>query len=252
MSDLNAVRRRYAEEIRDVLKARFGMALSKPLVDAFGKVSREHFLGPGPWVVRRITKNIRGRFTCWLHRSDPIDDTTTADPEHLYRHDAIVAIDVSRGLNNGQPSGLASWIQLLELRRGDRVLHVGCGVGYYTAIMAEVVGPTGQVIGIEIDPGLAARACQNLTYLEHVKIVHGDGGEYVAGPTDAIFVNAGTTHPRRAWLDSLQLGGRLIIPLTTENGRGAVLSVKCGSRGYAARFVSLPRSSIVWAVGTKS
>jgi hypothetical protein len=47
MSDLDAVRRRYAEEIRDVLKARFGIALSKPLVDAFGKVSREHFLGTG-------------------------------------------------------------------------------------------------------------------------------------------------------------------------------------------------------------
>jgi protein-L-isoaspartate(D-aspartate) O-methyltransferase len=185
----------------------------------------------------RIKKNTCQRFTCWLHRSDPIDNWTTVDPEHLYRHDAIVAIDVCRGLNNGQPSGLASWIHFLELQKGDRVLHVGCGVGYYTAIMAEVVGPTGHVIGIEIDAGLAARACQNLTYLDHVKVVHSDGGEYIAGPTDAIFINAGTTHPRLAWLDSLQLGGRMIIPLTTENGRGAVLSVKCEPRGYAARFV---------------
>ena len=63
MSDLNDVRRRYAEEIRDVLKARFGIALSKPLVDAFGKVSREHFLGPGPWVVRGIKKNTWQSFT---------------------------------------------------------------------------------------------------------------------------------------------------------------------------------------------
>jgi protein-L-isoaspartate(D-aspartate) O-methyltransferase len=172
-----------------------------------------------------------------LHRSDPTGDWTAVDPEHLYRHDAVVAIDAKRGLNNGQPSGLASWIHFLELHKGDRVLHVGCGLGYYTAIIAEVVGPTGHVIGIEIDPELASRACQNLTYLDHVEVVHADGGEYAARPTDAVFVNAGATHPRSAWLDSLQPAGRMILPLTTENGRGGILRVKRELRGYAARFI---------------
>jgi protein-L-isoaspartate(D-aspartate) O-methyltransferase len=67
--------------------------------------------------------------------------------------------------------------------------------------------------------------------------VHGDGGECVTGPTDAVLINAGATHPRSAWLDSLQLGGRIIIPLTTENGRGGILRAKRELRGYAARFV---------------
>lgn len=236
MSDADDVRRRYAEEIRDVLKARFGITLSKRLVDAFSKVSREHFLGPGPWVIRGIRKRSRQRFRRWLHRSDSTD-WTTIDPKHLYCHDAIVAIDFNRGLNNGQPSALASWIHCLELQEGDRVLHVGCGIGYYTAIMAEVVGPTGHVTGIEIDAELASRACQNVSYLDQVTIVYGDGGEYITGPMNAILVNAGTTHLRPAWLDGLQLGGRMIIPLTTENGRGGVLSVKREPRGYAARFV---------------
>jgi protein-L-isoaspartate(D-aspartate) O-methyltransferase len=53
-----------------------------------------------------------------------------------------------------------------DLRRGDRVIHVGCGVGYYTAIIAEVVGPSGQVIGLEIDADLAARARENLAQLK--------------------------------------------------------------------------------------
>ena len=237
MNDPDKVRRTYAEEIRDVLKVRFGITLSNRVVDAFGKVSREYFLGPGPWVIRGARKNIRQRATRWLRRSDATDDWTTSNPKHLYPHDAIVAIDVNRGLNNGQPSALASWIHSLELKEGDRVLHVGCGLGYYTAIMAEVVGPTGHVTGIEIDPELAARARHNLSYLDQAEVVHGDGGEYITGPTDAILVNAGTTHPRRAWLDSLQPGGRMIIPLTSEKGRGGVLSVKREPRGYAARFV---------------
>ena len=237
MSNPDDVRRKYTEEIRDALKARFGITLSKRLIDAFANVSREHFLGPGPWVIRGIKKNLRQRFTCWLPGSTSPDDWTTCDPAHLYHHDAIVAIDVDRGLNNGQPSALAAWMHFLELQEGDRVLHVGCGVGYYTAIMAEVVGPTGQVTGIEIDPQLASRASRNLRDLGQVKIVHGDGGDYTTGPTDAILVNAGTTHPRLSWLENLKMGGRMMIPLTTEKGSGAVLKVKREPRGYNARFV---------------
>src|SRR4029078_4004625 len=178
MSNPDEVRQRYAEEIRDVLKVRFGITLSQHLVDAFRNVSREHFLGPGPWLIRGNKKNFRRGLTSWLNRSRATDDWTTSEPKHLYHHDTIVAIDGKRGLNNGQPSGLAAWIHFLELQKGDCVLHVGCGLGYYTAIMAEVGGPTGHVTGIEIDSDLASRACQNLTHLNQVKIVNGDGAKY--------------------------------------------------------------------------
>jgi protein-L-isoaspartate(D-aspartate) O-methyltransferase len=237
MGDLDDIRLKYADGIRDLLKLRFGIILSEAVVDAFAKIPRESFLGPGPWLIRGTKNSIWQRFTCWLNRSVRTGDWITVDPKHLYRHDAIVAIDAGRGLNNGQPSGLASWIHFLELHKGDRVLHVGCGVGYYTAIMAEVVGPTGHVIGIEIDPELASRARQNLAYLGHAEVVHGDGGECVNGLTDAVLVNAGATHPRSTWLDNLRPGGRLIVPLTTENGIGGVLRVKRELRGYAARFI---------------
>jgi protein-L-isoaspartate(D-aspartate) O-methyltransferase len=46
--------------------------------------------------------------------------------------------------------------------RGDHVVHVGAGTGYYSAILAEMVGRTGRVTAIEIDPLLAARAKENL------------------------------------------------------------------------------------------
>jgi protein-L-isoaspartate(D-aspartate) O-methyltransferase len=226
MDDLSCIRRHYAEEIRAVAKLQ-----SEALVAAFAKVPREHFLGPGPW--QTLSPGIE---------DGDYRTTRDDDPVHLY-HDVLVAIDPSRRLNNGQPSYLALCLDSLDLREGDRVLHVGCGVGYYTAIMAEVVGPAGRVIGIEIDADLACRARENLCYLTHVEVIHGDGGEYDPGPCDAILINAGATHPRTVWLDCLRPGGRLILYLTVAfddggTGKGGMLKVGREDQGYAARFLS--------------
>jgi protein-L-isoaspartate(D-aspartate) O-methyltransferase len=163
--DLYDIRRYFAEEIRAVANIR-----SEALIDAFAKVPREHFLGPGPWRIQGDSdENYR--------------TTEDADPRRLY-HNILVAIDPGRHLNNGQPSYLAFCIDSLNLAEGDRVLHVGCGVGYYTAIMAEVVGTSGHVTGVEIDADLASRARENLAYLGQVKVAHGDGGKY--DPTPAM------------------------------------------------------------------
>jgi protein-L-isoaspartate(D-aspartate) O-methyltransferase len=163
--------------------------------------------------------------------------TPDSDPKHLYQN-VLVAIDPSRHLNNGLPSGIAFWLDALDLRTGDHALHVGCGTGYYTAIMAEVVGPDGHVIGVEIDAGLAPRARENLAYLGNVEVLHGDGGGSALGTFDAIFINAGVSYPRDVWLDSLKPGGRLILPLTTDEGKGGMLKVERGEGGYGARFLS--------------
>jgi protein-L-isoaspartate(D-aspartate) O-methyltransferase len=225
MSHLD-VRRRYADRIRNAANIR-----SDALIAAFARVRREHFLGPGPWHL--LKPGVEGA---------NYETTADADPTRLYQ-DLLVAIDAARGLNNGQPSYLAFCLDSLDLRKGDRVVHVGCGVGYYTAIIADVVGPAGHVIGIEIDADLATRARENLADLHHVQVVHGDGGEYAPGPCDAVFVNAGATHPRAVWVDSLRPGGRLVLYLTATFddsgvGRGGMLKVSRCERGYAARFLS--------------
>jgi protein-L-isoaspartate(D-aspartate) O-methyltransferase len=90
-------------------------------------------------------------------------------------------------------------------------MHVGAGVGYYTAILAEIVGPTGRITAIEIDPDLAGGARHNLGKgWPRVTVVAGDGFAFRPDrPADAIIVNLGVTHVSTAWLDAL----------AAENGR---------------------------------
>jgi protein-L-isoaspartate(D-aspartate) O-methyltransferase len=225
LRDLEARRQRYAEELQAVSNLR-----SAALVRAFATVPREGFLGPGPWQVAAPAPPGTYRTT---------DD---ADPRHLY-HNVVVAIDATRHLNNGQPGFLAFLLEALELQRGDRVVHIGCGLGYYTAIVAEVVGPAGSVTAIELAPALAARAGTNLHEWSQVTVVAGDGGTYDPGPGDAIFVNAGATHPRPVWLDALRQGGRLLVPLTVArnasgHGGGGVLKITRQPHGLTARFIA--------------
>jgi protein-L-isoaspartate(D-aspartate) O-methyltransferase len=219
VTEADAVRERYAAEFA------YTANLTSPAVmRAFARVPRERFLGPGPW---RIFQPYARYY--WT--------TPDADPRHLY-HDVLVAIDEMRLLNSGQPSFLAFLIQALELEEGDHAVHVGCGTGYFTAILADLVGPSGRVTAIEVDADLAARSRRNVADLPNVEVVHADGGEHDPGPVDAILINAGATHPRWIWLDSLRPDGRLILPLTGPNRTGWVLKVVKRDGGYAARFIS--------------
>ena len=82
--------------------------------------------------------------------------TPDADPRHVY-HNLGIAIDSSRDLFNGQPTVVGSWIHALALQAGNHVLHVGCGLGYYSALMAQMVGAGGRVVAIDVDESLQAR-----------------------------------------------------------------------------------------------
>jgi len=135
------------------------------------------------------------------------------DPCQLY-HNVVVVLDKAADINNGQPSALACWIDSMNLKSGERAYHLGCGVGYYTAIMAEVVGHEGAVTGTEVRGDLAARAKENLRGYPNVTVHAGDGATFDPGTCDAMLINAGVTHPSPFWLDRLSEGGRLIVPLT--------------------------------------
>lgn len=197
MNELALQRRFFAEEIQITANLR-----SAAIVDALAHVAREQFLPDGPWTIRG-----EGDFQA------PPRRTADANPRHVY-HNVAVAIDPDRTLFNGAPGVLAMAIDALALNAGDRVLHVGTGLGYYTALAAHCVGASGRVLGIEVDGDLARRAAANLAIYPWVEVREGDGREALLEPFDAILVNAGVTHPLAWWLDALVPGGRLILPLT--------------------------------------
>jgi protein-L-isoaspartate(D-aspartate) O-methyltransferase len=221
-ADIEQARRWFAEELRHTAHVR-----SPAVVDAFATVPREHFAGPGPW---RVLSPLGGP-DYWT--------TDDADPRRLC-HDLLVAIDETRGLNNGQPSLWAALFDRLGLATGERVIHVGAGLGYYSAILAEIVGPSGEVTAIEIDAGLAERARANLARSwPQAKVIATDGFALQADESvDAIVVN-GVTHLALPWLDSLKAdGGRLLVPLTNAHLWGAFLIVTREGSRYPVRFAS--------------
>jgi protein-L-isoaspartate(D-aspartate) O-methyltransferase len=167
--------------------------------------------------------------------------TPTEDPRDLY-HNVLVGLDIARNVNNGQPSALARWIDSLDLKPGDRAYHLGCGVGYYTAIIREVVGLTGSVVAIDALPDLAARAKENLAHYTNVTVHSGDGVTFDPGPCDAMLINAGVIHPHVMWLDRLSEQGRLVVPLTmaanTTLGQGIMAKIVRERSGFTAQIAT--------------
>jgi len=211
-----AQRRWYAEELRWAAALR-----SERLVEAFAAVPRERFLGRGPWQI-----------STWRGYCE----TPNANPQHIH-HNVLVAIDAQRDLNNGRPAFLAALIEQLKLREGGTVCHVGCGTGYYSAIMAEVVGSSGHVIAIEVDKDLARRSKTHLRSYKQVEVVNADGFAYDPGRVDALLVNAGVSHLSPIWLRVVRAKGRMVVPMTLANGEGQILTVVRTGRDWQARFV---------------
>lgn len=231
MMTIEECRSFYAQEIR------FAADLITPgLVDAFAKVPRERFLGPGPWQL--ASPEGRAMASAGLGQSSYV---AVEDPREVY-HNVVVSLDRTKSINNGQPSALGRWIDALALKSGGRVYHLGCGVGYYTAIIAEVVGPSGKVVGLELQPELAERAKQNLTHYGQVTVEAGDGATFDPGDCDAMLINCGVTHPQSIWLDRLREDGRFVVPLTMAMnatiGQGMMTKIVRSGRTYATQLVA--------------
>jgi len=215
---LAQARRWFAEDLRVI-----GHLLDERVVDAFAAVPRERFAGPGPWRI--------------LHFADGYWTTPDDDPRRLY-HNVLIALDEERRLNIGEPLLWARHFDRIGVEEGDRVLQIGTGSGYYTAILAELVGPTGEVEGIEIDASLAAKAERNLEAWPAAHVRQGDASEPIDGRWDLIVAFAGATAPHAWWLDGLADGGRLLLPMTAGNfsARGGfMLRIERRGGGFAAR-----------------
>jgi protein-L-isoaspartate(D-aspartate) O-methyltransferase len=206
----------------NLITANAGIPPGSELAAAFASTPREQFVGPPPWKI----------FTRQGYIQTPSDD-----PAVLYQ-DVVVPLGSEAPLNNGQPSLHAACIAALAPRKGEQVVHVGAGTGYYTTLLAKLVGEIGTVDAYEIEPTLAQRASTNLAELPHVKVHLRSGAEGTLPECDVLYVNAGATHPLAVWLDALRPNARLIFPLTPTEEPGAMLLItKQQALSYAARFL---------------
>jgi protein-L-isoaspartate(D-aspartate) O-methyltransferase len=192
------------------------------LIAAFVAAERERYVGAGPWSVFVNSGYI---------------STVSDDPRLLYQ-DIVVSLAADRNINNGQPTLHARCLSACAPVAGQSVVHIGVGTGYYTAILATLVESTGRVFGYEIEADLAQKARSNLQHFSNVQILTASASEAALPSADVIYVNAGATHPLPAWLDALNIGGRLIFPLTPNQGFGVMLQVtQLAGERYAAQVI---------------
>lgn len=222
------LRRFYAEELRAAAALPNGEQTDR-LLAAFASVPREDHAGPGPWLLRSPQYGLASR------------RTPDGDPKHLY-HNVLIALDEERGINVGEPSLWARFLVRASVAKGSRVLQVGAGSGYFTAVLAELAGPQGHVVATEVDPKLAEMAAVALRGRANVSVRHENGATELTsedGPFDLVVAFAGVTHPAPIWQSALKPEGRMLLPLTGDDWWGAM--VLFARSGDALRGTTLGR-----------
>ena len=160
-----------------------------------------------------------------LHHRGIYDPRVLAAMEKVPRHEFVSPgnwpeayadrpVAIAEQQTTSQPYMIASMLQAAEIKPTDRVLEIGAGSGYQTAVLAELAS---EVFGIERYSTLteeARRVLDNLGY-QNVKLVTGDGtlGLPEFAPYDVIIVSAAAPHVPPALVEQLAIGGRLVIPV---------------------------------------
>lgn len=116
-----------------------------------------------------------------------------------------------------QPSMLAFMLNQLELQPGHNVLEIGTGTGYTVALMRHILGDSGTITTLEIDPDISQLAEENLTQagVHQYNLVTVDGAEGYAprAAYDRIIATAGIWDIPKAWLRQLKPDGRIVAPV---------------------------------------
>lgn len=156
-----------------------------------------------------------------------------------------IPLPIGHGQTNSQPSTVERMLRLLDAPVGARVLDVGSGSGWTTALLAQLVGPTGHVLGLELVPELAEWGAANLaaTGQPWARIETADPdvlGKPDEAPFDRILVSAESKELPDALVEQLGVGGRMVLPVAA--GLSIVRRTETGTEvtrleGY--RFVPL-------------
>ena len=154
-------------------------------------------------------------------------------------------LPIGHGQTNSQPSTVRAMLRLLDVRPGHKVLDVGCGSGWTTALLAHLTGPTGRVLGVELEPALVEFGGDNLDragvpWASIHEATPGVLGLPGAAPFHRILVSAMARDLPDDLVGQLHTGGVMVVPVA-----GTMLRVSCSMRGVGVtrhgsyRFVPL-------------
>jgi protein-L-isoaspartate(D-aspartate) O-methyltransferase len=142
-------------------------------------------------------------------------------PKYLREHADIDApLPIGYGQTISQPFTVKSMLEWLDAKEGDKVLDVGSGSGWTTALLSHIIGPRGKVYAVEIIPQLVKRGRDNCKKagIKNAKF-HQAGKEYGLpehAPYDRILVSASADELPTILIDQLRVGGKLVIPVQND------------------------------------
>jgi len=149
-----------------------------------------------------------------------------------------IPIPIYHGMTTSQPSTIAFMLEKLRPKKGDKVLEIGTGSGYLTALLAVLVGKNGKVFSVEYFPKLKEFAEFNLRHynFKNIKLLTGDGksGLLEEAPFDKIISSAEVKEIPRAWEEQLKIGGSILTPIDSK----IVLAKKVAEDRFDAEFFS--------------
>ncbi|MFW5417762.1 methyltransferase domain-containing protein [Nocardiopsis sp. CNT-189] len=167
-----------------------------------------------------------------------VDDGTPAGPDGRGR-EATSSIS--------QPSLVVAMLQALDVAGGDRVLEIGTGTGYNTALLCERLGPE-NVVSVEVDPVIAERARRTLAELGYKPtVIAGDGalGAPGHGPFDRVLATVAARRVPPAWAAQTRPGGAVVTPWGTGFTPPVLLRLAADGAG-AARGRIVGEAPFMW------
>lgn len=163
-------------------------------------------------------------------------------PRHLFLDDVFLeyaayqdkAFPIGEGQTISQPYTVAFQSQLLEIKKGDKILEIGTGSGYQTSVLAELGAKT---FTIERQKALYEKTkllLPTIGYSKNIRFFYGDGykGLPTFAPFDKIIVTAGAPYIPEDLLKQLKIGGRLVIPVGEKEVQIMTLIVKLSENQY--------------------
>ena len=173
-------------------------------------------VNPKRELFRKLLRNIPSETVIGAMEQVPRELFVPQDSRHMAYLD--LPLSIGEGQTISQPYVVAMMTEAMELSGGDRVLEIGTGSGYQTAILSALT-PRGRVISMERVPALMKQARQRLQELGYRNVEVQQAGSSLGcpskGPYDAIIVTAAAPRLTESLLSQLAIGGRLVIPVGT-------------------------------------